>query len=182
MKSYSNCSICVSFVSCNIITSSKLIHVVPRIRTSEFLFKERQNSFSRLPIIPFFVHTVFGLSIHVLVDLGSQLSIFSQTKWGFPPSPDFSFLAHKLTAQAPQDWVLYPPVTFFYTLPNDSIYFHGLKYPLVLMASGISVQTELLKEPPNFHPPSHLTALFMHISSCIQNQISWFFLTPPSSG
>ena len=77
VESYSNCSICVSFVSCNIITSSKLIHVVPRIRTSEFLFKECQNSFSRLTSIPFFVHTVFGLSIHVLVDLGSQISVFS---------------------------------------------------------------------------------------------------------
>ena len=143
---------------------------------------EYQNSFSRLNSIPLFVYTVFALSIHVLVDLGSQLSVFSQTKWRFPPSPDLSFLAHKLSAQAAQDWVLYPPLTFFYALPNDSICFHGLKYFLVLMASGISVQTELLKEPPNFHPPSHLTALFMHILSCIQNQISWFLLTPPSSG
>ena len=43
MESYSNCSICASFVSCNI-TSSKLIHVVPRIRISEFLLKAQQYS------------------------------------------------------------------------------------------------------------------------------------------
>ena len=68
---------------------------------SAFLFKECQNSFSSLSSIPLFVHTVFALSIHVLVDLGSQLSVFSQTKWGFPPCPDLSFLTHKLPAQAP---------------------------------------------------------------------------------
>ena len=135
---------------------------------SEFLSKECQNSFSSLNSIPLFVHTVFALSIHVLVDLGSQLSVFSQSEDSLPAqifhsSPTSSLLRHR---------VLYPPLPFFYTLPNDSIYFHGLKYPLVLMASGISIQTELFKEPPNFHRPSRLTPLFMHVSSCIQNQIS----------
>lgn len=136
-------------------------------------------SFSRPNNIPLLVHTVFGLSIHLSVDTWVLSNRFFPNKVRIP-SLRRSFVpgaqAPCTPAGAPQNWVLCPPLTSSYTLPNDSIY--GLKYPLAPMTSGISVQMKLLSEPQTFHPPPYLTALFMHISSfmpissCVPNWIS----------